>query len=143
MTAALKARPGSERSVNRDRRPLRANAIVKKGWLAAVDAAGFFGVPTGIAAEVVVGRFYEDQDNTGGANGAKSADVQFSRERWLWLYENDATNPVLVAHRERLCSVMDNQTVRAYVAGRDDALVYDVTTEGVWIEISVKVPGAA
>ncbi len=135
MTAALKARPGSERSVNRDRRPLAANAIVKKGWVAVCKADGFFAPATGTAGEVVVGRFYEDVDNTGGANGAKLADVQYGRERWLWLYENDGANPVLAAHRENLCSAVDNQTFRAYVAGRADAIVYDVTSEGVWVEI--------
>lgn len=143
MTAATKPRAMSERSVNRDRRPLAANAVVKKGWIAVCDANGFYKAATGAATEKVVGRFYEDEDNTGGANGAKLADVQFPQERWLWLYENDTTNPVLVAHRERLCSVMDNQTVRAHVAGRDDALVYDVTTEGVWVEMNRKVAGGA
>lgn len=135
MTAAVKARGMSERSVNRDRRPLAANAVVKKGWIAVCDANGFFKAATGAAGEAVVGRFYEDADNTGGSNGAKLADVQFQRERWLWLYENDGTNPVVVARRERHVSVMDNQTVRALVAGREDVLVYDVTSEGVWIEM--------
>lgn len=143
MTAATKARPGSERSVNRDRRPLAANAVVKRGWIAAVDANGFFKASTGAATEVVVGRFYEDADNTGGSNGAKLADVQFARERWLWLYENDGTNPVLVAHRERLCTAKDNQTFRAFVTGQEDAIVYDVTSEGVWVEIVQKVPAGA
>lgn len=143
MTAALKERPMSERSVNRDRRPLAANAVVKKGWLAICDTNGFYKSGTPGAGDVVVGRWYESVDNTGGGNGAKLADVQYARERWLWLYENDGTDPVLVAHRERLCSAKDNQTFRAYVDTHDDAIVYDVTTEGVWVEIRRATAGGA
>lgn len=143
MAAATKARPTAVRSVNRDRRPLAANAVVKKGWLAACDVNGFFNVPSGAATEVIVGSFYEDADNTGGGNGAKLADVKYDHERWIRLLDNDPTNPVLVAHRERLCSAMNNQTFRAYVSGRNDAIVYDVTTEGVWVQILRGVPGGA
>lgn len=144
MTAATKPRGMSERSVNRDRRPLAANAVVKKGWLAACDANGYYGPATGAQTEVVVGRFYEDADNTGGANGAKLADIQFPQERWLWLWENDGTNPVTIASRERLCSVKDNQTMRVYVGTSSvGGIVYDVTSEGVWVEGSRKAPGAA
>lgn len=135
MTAAVKARGMSERSVHRDRRPLAANAVVKKGWIAVCDANGYYKAATGTAGEAVVGRFYEDADNTGGANGAKSADIQFQKERFLWLYENDGVNPVTVAKRERLASVVDNQTIRVLVAGREDVIVYDVTSEGVWVEM--------
>lgn len=140
MTAALKERAMSVRSVHRDRRPLAANAVVKQGWLAARNAAGYFVAATGAGTEKVVGRFRENMDNTGGANGARLADVEHGRERWVYLYANDGT--LTIADREKPCTAIDNQTFGAAVAGQEDAIVYDVTTEGVWVEFYYGVAGA-
>lgn len=135
-TPITAARASSIRVVNRDKRPLQAVKVFK-GGAAAVNSAGFFGPATGAAGEIVVGWFYENVDNSAGAAGDKLADIQYPRERTIRLFDNDTGAPVVVANRERLCSVYDDHTVQArtLVAG-DAGVVYDVTTEGVWLEIA-------
>ena len=51
------------------------------------------------------------------------------------LYANDGGAPVTVARRERTASILDDQTITlATPAAGDGVRVYDVTTEGVWVE---------
>lgn len=126
---------GSLRNVNRDKRPLQAGVKAWKGGLAAVNAAGFYGPATGAASEIVVGRFYRSVDNSAGANGDKLCDVEHFYERWVFLVDNDTVTPVTVAARERLCQILDDHTA-TLAAGGSGAVVYDVTSEGVWIDIS-------
>lgn len=134
MSAITKARAGSERAVNRDKRPLQAVKVFK-GGLAAVNAAGYFGPATGAANEVVVGTFYEDVDNSAGAAGAKLADILFRPERNIRLVDNDTTTPVTIAKRERLVAIVDDHTVSGDAPATGTGVrCYDVTTEGVWIE---------
>lgn len=143
MTALAAIRASSIKEVTRERRPLAANAKVWQGALAAcivggvgVTSSGFFkqGVSTDNA--VVRGRFAETVDNTGGADGVSSADIHFTRERHLFLVNNDPGGGALVAaDREGLCYVLDDQTVTKTVGLNVAGIVYDVTTEGVWIEM--------
>lgn len=112
MTAlSTKERVGSIRVVRREQRPLAASIKAIKGGLAACDADGFYCPATGATTEVVVGRFTETVDNTAGADGAKKAEIDFFRERTLFLLVNDTGTAVLVADRERACYVLDDQTV--------------------------------
>lgn len=123
------------RSVNRDKRQLAANTKVWAGGLAAMNASGYVQPATGAATETVIGFFYESVDNTGGAAGALSVDVHYGRERWLRLYDNDTGAPLSIADREKPCTVLDDHTVTAHDGTKSNAgTVYDVTTEGVWIE---------
>lgn len=128
-------RAHSERVLTRDKRPLAANVKAIKGVMAACTTAGYFQPATGGAGEIVVGFFYETIDNTGGAAGAKVADIHFIRERGLVLLANNASAPVTIASRERPISLLDNQTatVATPTAG-EGVRCYDVTTEGVWVE---------
>lgn len=126
-------RGGSIRAINRDKRPLAAVKVFKGGLAACV--AGYFKAASGDPTETVVGRFYETVDNSGGSAGDKSADVQFFRERNLFLVDNDSGAPVVVAGREGPCSFLDDHTATLYAAASGSgAIVYDVTSEGVWIE---------
>lgn len=128
-------RSGSCRAINRDLRPLAAGARVWKGGLAAC-VNGYFQAASGSPSEVVVGRFYSSKDNTAGSAGALSADVKFFNERNLFLLDNDTTNPVVVASREMPCSTLDDHTATLYTLGASQAgIVYDVTSDGVWVEI--------
>jgi hypothetical protein len=139
MAAITKGRTGSERAVNRDKRPLQA-VHVYKGGLCAVNAAGYYGPATGSANEVVVGVFYEEVDNSAGAAGAKSADVLFRPERCIRLVDNDTGTPVTIAKRERLVAIIDDHTVSGGAPATGTGVrCYDVTTEGVWVEFSGKV----
>jgi hypothetical protein len=139
MAALTSGKSGSVREVTRDKRPLAANAKVFKGGLAVCNLSGanrgFY--QQAVAAgpgQVVVGRWYEDADNTGGANGAISADLHFLRERHLHLLANDGGTAVVAADRESPCQVLDDQTVTGASGNARAGLVYDVTTEGVWVE---------
>lgn len=134
MAAITKERPAGVRVVTFDKRPLAAAVKVFKGGLAAcVD--GFYKPASGDIGEVIVGRFYADVDNTAGIAGAKSANVQFFRERRLLLLDNDTGAPVVVANRETACSVLDDHTATLFDSSKGEAaLVYDVFAEGVWVE---------
>lgn len=135
MTALLKDRATSERSINRDKRPVAAAVKCIKGGLAAMNATGFVQPATGAIGNPVVGYFYETVDNAAGAAGAKLVDVHYFTERVIRLYANDTVAPVTIARRERTCSLLDDQTVTlATPAAGDGMRVYDVTTEGVWVE---------
>lgn len=124
----------SIRRINRDLRPLAA-VKVWKGSKVAVNAAGFFLAATGLAAEKTLNAvFTETVDNTGGAAGDKQAEVMFLRERTVHLQVNNGANTLTVAHRERTCYQVDDQTVSSLNTLSPSGNVYDVTTEGVWVE---------
>lgn len=135
MSGLTKERVSSVREVTRDVRPLAASVKALKGGDAACNSSGYYQPATGAPSEVVVGWFYNTVDNTAGGNGAQSCDIHFSRERHLRLLDNDTGTPVTVASREQLCSQLDDHTVTGLKAGMSDAgIVYDVTSEGVWVE---------
>lgn len=133
LTAARTS--GSIRTINRDKRPIAAAKVWKGGLAACV--AGFYQEASGDPAEVVVGRFFESVDNSAGAAGDKTANIQFFRERRLFLVDNDSGAPVVIANRELACSFLDDHTATLYAAGSGSgAIVYDVTSEGVWVEFA-------
>lgn len=137
MGALTKERPGSIRFVKRDKRPVAANVKCIKGGLVACDADGFYCPATGASTEVNVGaRFRETVDNNGGADGAKSVEVEYFREKELFLAENDTGTAVVVADRERPCYAKDDQTVTGDSTKSYAGIVYDVTSEGVWLDAS-------
>src|ERR1700733_14615221 len=99
---------GGEYPYRRRLVPLAANVSAQKGGYGSCWASGYYG-PAGQSGSPAtetppLGRFYETISNATGANGAVNANVQFFVERSLMLFDQDATNPVTVAGRERLCS---------------------------------------
>lgn len=139
MGALTKARPASVRTVTRDLRPLAADAVVYKGGLAIAvissTGKGYYKQGDATSIGVAVGRFYADADNDGGADGDVSVEIHFFRERSLFLLNNDTVSACAVTDRESVCYVKDDQTVTAAVNNVEAGLVYDVTTEGVWVEV--------
>ncbi len=135
MAALTKDRLSSFRVLKRDVRPLAASVKAIKGGLA-VAKSGYYKPGVVETGAVVVGRFTETVDNTAGAAGAKSAEIEFFKDRVVFLLNNDGANPVVAADREASCYVIDDQTVSQLATGRSVAgKVYDVTSEGVWVEI--------
>lgn len=129
-----KGRPGSERAINYDKRPLAANAKAWKRGLAAC-LAGYYQPASGDPNEEVVGTFAADVDNTGGADGAKLVNIKFFRERRLFLLDNDASALVTITSREKPVSVLDDHTATLLTqAAGTGVICYDVVTEGVWVE---------
>lgn len=135
MSAIATQRDGSIRVIDYDKRPLSAGVVARKGGRVAVDASGFYKPATGAATELVLhARFAETVDNSSGANGAKSANVQFLRERTLLLQENDTGTAVTASARERECYQLNDQTVTGDATKAYAGVVYDVTPEGVWVD---------
>ncbi|AKV03186.1 hypothetical protein AKJ09_09849 [Labilithrix luteola] len=142
MAAITTQRDGSIRIVDFDKRPLAAGVVARKGGRVAVNATGFYCPATGAATELVLHAiFVETVDNSGGAAGAKSANVRFFRERTLLLQNNDAGTAVTTAARERVCYQLDDQTVTGDNAKAPAGVVYDVTAEGVWVDEGVSGTG--
>lgn len=138
MPALQRERVGSVRAVTRDQRPMTAAVRAYKGALCACKA-GFYKPAVAETGARIVGRFAQTVDNTAGAAGAKNADVHFFFERDLFLLANSGTNPVTAAMRETVCYAEDDQTVGSLATGMSVAgIVYDVTAEGVWVEIGAK-----
>lgn len=137
MSALVTPRAGSLKSAKRERRPLAGSVKAIKGGLACCDLTSGYYKPAVAETDLrIVGRFTETVDNTG-ANGAKSAEIDFFEERWLLLLNNDSGTPVTVADRESNCYALDDQTVTGDDDGNSVAgIVYDVTSEGVWVEVN-------
>src|SRR6185369_16972942 len=141
MAALTTVRVGSfVREITRDKRPLAANAKVFQGALAVAIIAGtskgYYQQGAAGVVCVAVGRYTESVDNTGGADGALSAEIHFFRERHLFLLDNDTGTAVAVADRESPCGLLDDHTASQGVTAAGRAgIVYDVTTEGVWVEM--------
>jgi|SRR6185295_2308313 len=146
MSALTTVRVGSlVREVTRDKRPLAAGAKVYQGALAVAiisgTSRGYYKQGAAGEVSVAVGRFTETVDNTGGLDGAVSAEIHFFRERHLFLLDNDTGTALTVADRESACWVLDDHTVTGASASNGEAgRVYDVTSEGVWVEIGQSPP---
>lgn len=139
-----KARVGSRRLINRDLRPLAAAAKVFRRsvvgvWLSGAKAGYFDAMQAGDMVAVGVAR--ADVDNTSGANGDLSVEVDFVVDRWIELFDNDTVSAVVVGDREALCYGLDDHTATHAGAGNGPlGVVYDVTSEGVWVEFRAAAP---
>lgn len=136
MANITKEKPGSIRVVNRERRPVIGGAI--KGGLAAAILSGAnrgkymkAGALTSSATTLgrAVGRFTETLSTDG------DVEIQFFSERTLFLLNNDTGTAVVVGDREGPCYVLDDQTVTGAAGNHIAGIVYDVTSEGVWVDI--------
>lgn len=89
---------------------MKANAIVFKGGLVATDATGFVvsGSAIGATGLKIWGIATKDVNNTGGANGALSVDV----ERGIWPFANLGGDPVAQADVGNTVFADDDQTIR-------------------------------
>jgi hypothetical protein len=138
MAALTKERVSAVRAVTRDQRPMAAAVKLFKGGLVAATA-GFYGPAAAGTGKRIVGRAAQTVDNSAGAAGALNCDIHFFYERDLFLLANSGTNPVTAAMRELICYAEDDQTVGSLATGFSQCgIIYDVTTEGVWVEIGQK-----
>lgn len=117
--------------------PLKANAKPYQGGMVQIDATGF-GVAAGaVVANRTVGVCRSnilDSDNTGGADGAKTIEV----ERGVFQFANSAAGDLIaLTEYGQPCYVVDDQTVaKTNNAGaRPQAgIVRGVDAGGVWVE---------
>jgi hypothetical protein len=138
MTALLSDRKFMvPRWVKRDKRPLKAGVKAIKGGIA-VCKNGFYQPASATSAARTVGRFLETVDNTGGADGAASAEVEFTTDRALLGFFNKPGDLLSESDRETLAYIEDDQTVRKTAAGTSAAgIIYDIEGSIVFVEVGV------
>lgn len=140
--AAVRDRPGRFTVMTRRKLELGANVKAIKGTQAAIATEGSnagYVVPMSAAEGLLpIGRFTETVDNTGGALGAKKAEVAFHRTIECLHWTNDSggsSTPVTKAMRGTLCFAKDNDTVSGSGTGRSFAgFVWDIVDGEVLVE---------
>lgn len=114
--------------------PLAASAVTFAGGMAVVDANGYGASASTALNLTYLGRFEEAVDNTGGANGAKTALVRRGK---AFKFNNDATDPVTQASLGKVCYIVDDETVAINdgTGTRSAAgIVVGVDSDGIWVE---------
>lgn len=111
--------------------PLAADTKIFQGTLVARDAAGRAVPASDTAGLRVVGRAEQTVDNTGGDADALSINIKLG----VFLFDNSADDPVLVAHVGKLAEVEADNTVAIdstnhVTAGR----IVEVSSLGVWVD---------
>ena len=114
--------------------PMAAGAKIFAGALVVANANGYAEPGKAAANLTYLGRAERTVDNTGGADGAKTALV---RRRKAFLFANHSSDLVTQAELGKTCYVVDDETV-----GKTDSSgarspagrVLGVDAEGVWVE---------
>jgi predicted RecA/RadA family phage recombinase len=113
--------------------PLAAATIIYAGTLVAVNTAGNAVPASDTTLLVVVGRAEQTVDNSAGAAG----DLSINVEKGVFRYPNSATNAVDPDDKGKWAYVEDDQTVAETSAHKVKAgRVIDVDADGVWIDVS-------
>ncbi len=110
--------------------PVAAGVKIWQGALVVLVAGGW-AAPGQVATGLIpVGRARHTVDNTEGANGAKSVEVDKGTFRWA----NDPANPVLQANVGANAYVLDDNTVSILATGRSVAgVIFQIDATGVWV----------
>ena len=142
MAALTKERPGRVEKITRAKVKLAANVKVFKGAAAALDTGaasatrGHYLPATAAQGLLARGRFRDTADNTGGANGARYAEVDFLRPIDVIWWDNDTASPVTEADRGSECFFTDDHTVSSDNTGRSAAgRVFDLEGNFVIVEV--------
>lgn len=136
MAALTSARNTIRQDGKRRSVPLAANGKVYQGGLVQIVAASAFAdKATATVANVTIGMATSTVDNTGGANGDKSVEV----DRGIFRFANSAAGD-LIARTEigKDVYVVDDQTVAKTNAANTRPVAgkcFDVDAQGVWVEI--------
>jgi len=135
MAALTAARSTLARLTPRTRTvPVAANAVIQQGGQVQINAAGFAVPATATAANITIGMAKASVNNTGGANGALTVDV----DRGVFRFGNSAAAD-LIARTEISSTVyvVDDQTVAKTNSGGTRPAAgkcFDVDASGVWVE---------
>ena len=136
MAALTKDRKTAEREGRGFGVPLLADAKSYKGGIAVLDADGW-GKPGATATGLLAaGRFEEQVDNTGGANGALTVEVKAGVFQWA---NSAGADEITRAEIGDDCYIVDDQTVAKTdgTSTRSKAgKIADVDTDGVWVRIA-------
>ena len=135
MVALTAARNTPARLTPRTRTvPVAANAVIQQGGQVQINASGFAVPATATAANITIGMAKASVNNTGGANGALTVDV----DRGVFRFGNSAAAD-LIARTEITATVyvVDDQTVAKTNSGGTRPAAgkcFDVDASGVWVE---------
>jgi hypothetical protein len=111
--------------------PVAANVKIFQGTLVARDADGRAVPASATAGLRVIGKALETIDNTGGAAGALSINVEIG----CYKFANSEANAITAAMIGRMAVVEDDQTVASTAANQVAAgRITGVDSDGVWID---------
>lgn len=140
MAAATKNRNTPTRAGNRRGHPVAAAAECFAGAIAVQNATGYAAPATTATGLTAIGVFAAHVDNTAGADGDETVEV----ERGNFHFQNSAgADEITRVHIGKICYLVDDQTVAA-TDGDDGTsgpirsaagIVDDVDDNGVWVNI--------
>lgn len=112
--------------------PVASNAKIYAGALVVANATGYAAPGSAAFNLVYLGRAEEFVDNTGGADGAKTALVRRGK---AFKFKNSAADAVTQAELGRACYVADDETVAKTSGGARSVagIVVGVESDGVWV----------
>ena len=122
--------------------PVAADTKIFQGSLAAI--VGGYAVPASAAAgAIAAGRANYEADNTDGAAGDVSVEIERGTFRWK---NSSSTDAIAASDVGSVCFVADDQTVAKTDGGGTRAIagtIIAVDSLGVWVETSGALPAAA
>lgn len=87
--------------------PVKADAVINEATLVALDANGFASEAVKGAGITVIGRSEQYIDNSGEVDGAVTINVK----RGVFVWNNDAADPVEEKDIMKQCYILDSKTV--------------------------------
>lgn len=114
--------------------PVAANTKVYAGGIAAANATGYATKGATAVGLTYLGRFEEQADNTGGADGAKSVLIRRGK---AFKWKNSGADAVTQAELLKTCYIVDDETVaKTDGTGTRSAAgkVVGVESDGVWVQ---------
>lgn len=134
MANLTENRPSQETPGKVRRCPVKASTKTYQGGMAGIDSNGWAG-PLAPGSARSVGYFTEEIDNSTGANGDKTVEVESA----IRPMDNDGTNPVAKQHIGGPCYVVDDHTVGSSATSTIVAgTVWDIDAAGkIWVKIPV------
>jgi hypothetical protein len=113
--------------------PVAANAVIYAGAIVVANASGY-AAPGSMAANLTyLGRADRYVDNTGGANGDKTALVRRGK---AFKWKNSSSDALTQAELGKICYIVDDETVAKTdgTSSRSAAgIVLGIEADGVWV----------
>jgi len=135
MVAANKNRNTPQRAGGARGHGVKAGVLCHAGTIAVMGADGFAKPGTTATGLVALGRFDEQVDNTGGADGEKLAPISRGNFRYA---NSTSADEITAADVGKVCYIVDDQTVAltSATSSRSPAgLIDGVDDAGVWVNI--------
>lgn len=136
MVALTEGRTTRSRELRYVSRQVLANAKIFAGALVALTAAGY-ATPGAVSTTLKKpGRARDTVDNTGGANGAKTVEIEYG----CFAYANSAAgDAITIADIGASAYIVDDQTVAKTNGGGTRSVageIVDVDSAGVWVKFA-------